>query len=55
MSLTPPSRLRRVTSTHKGMATYTQLKLWFAAHLAVEALESPISKYVLLPKSEGSP
>ena len=45
----------RASSTHKGMATHTQLKLWFAAHLAGEALESPISKYVLLPKSEDSP
>ena len=28
----------RASSTHKGMATHTQLKLRFAAHLAGEAL-----------------
>jgi len=26
----------RASSTRKGMATHTQLKLWFAAHLAEE-------------------
>jgi len=35
-----PSRgakeLLRASSTRKGMATHTQLKLWFAAHLAGE-------------------
>ena len=30
----------RASSTHKGMATHTQLKLRFAAHLAGEALSS---------------
>jgi len=52
MSLTPPSRLRRATSTHKGMATYTQLKLWFAAHLLdFEGAGAPQEAEV--PSSDG--
>jgi len=33
--------LLRASSTRKGMATHTQLKLWFAAHLAGEPKTAP--------------
>ena len=34
----------RASSTRKGMATHTQLKLWFAAHLAGEPKVAPPTK-----------